>query len=55
MAETADGIIHAFQQLDNPNLLQTLRKATKNTVDDIELMKAAIKGTRLWYTTRRPR
>lgn len=44
MAETADGIIHAFQQLDNPNLLQTLRKATKNTVDDIELMKAAIKA-----------
>ena len=44
MAETADGIIHAFQKLDNPNLLQTLRKATKNTVDDIELMKAAIKA-----------
>ena len=44
MAETADGIIHAFQQLDNPNLLQSLRKATKNTVDDIELMKAAIKA-----------
>lgn len=44
MAETAEGIIHAFQQLDNPNLLQTLRKATKNTVDDIELMKAAIKA-----------
>ena len=44
MAETADGVIHAFQKLDNPNLLQTLRKATKNTVDDIELMKAAIKA-----------
>lgn len=44
MAETADGIIHAFQKLDNPNFLQTLRKATKNTVDDIELMKAAIKA-----------
>lgn len=44
MAESADGIIHAFQKLDNPNLLQTLRKATKNTVDDIELMKAAIKA-----------
>lgn len=44
MAETADGIIHAFQQLDNPNLLQTLRKATKNTVDDIELMKAAVRA-----------
>lgn len=44
MAESADGVIHAFQKLDNPNLLQTLRKATKNTVDDIELMKAAIKA-----------
>ena len=44
LARSADGIIHAFQQLDNPNLLQTLRKATKNTVDDIELMKAAIKA-----------
>ena len=44
LARSADGIIHAFQKLDNPNLLQTLRKATKNTVDDIELMKAAIKA-----------
>lgn len=44
LARSADGIIHAFQQLDNPNLLQSLRKATKNTVDDIELMKAAIKA-----------
>lgn len=44
LARSADGIIHAFQQLDNPNLLQTLRKATKNTVDDIELMKAAVKA-----------
>ena len=44
LARSADGIIHAFQQLDNPNLLQTLRKATKNTVDDIELMKAAVRA-----------
>ena len=44
LAESADGITHAFNQLNRPDLLDGLRKATKNTVTDIELMKAAIKA-----------
>lgn len=44
MARSADGITHAFEQLDSPNLLKSLRTATKNTVNDIELMKAAVKA-----------
>lgn len=44
MAESADGVIHAFRQLDEPALLDNLRKATKGTVSDIELMKAAVKA-----------
>ena len=44
MAESADGVIHAFRQLDKPALLDNLRKATKGTVSDIELMKAAVKA-----------
>ena len=43
MAESADGVIHAFRRLDQPGLLDNLRKATKGTVSDIELMKAAVK------------
>ena len=44
MAESADGITHAFRKLDNPDLLNGLRRATKGTVSDIELMKAAVKA-----------
>ena len=44
MAESADGITHAFRALDQPGLLDNLRKATKGTVNDVELMKAAVKA-----------
>lgn len=44
MAESADGITHAFRKLDQPGLLDNLRKATKETVNDVELMKAAVKA-----------
>ena len=44
MAESADGVIHAFSKLDRPELLDNLRKATRGTVSDIELMKAAVKA-----------
>ena len=44
LAESADGIIHAFRNLDQPGLLDNLRKATKGTVSDIELMQAAVKA-----------
>src|SRR3712207_5389251 len=35
MAESADGITHAFRNLDQPGLLDNLRKATKRTVNDV--------------------
>ncbi len=44
MAREADGITRAFKNLNNPNLLDDLRKATKGTVNDIELMKAAVQA-----------
>ena len=44
MAESADGVIHAFSKLNQPALLDNLRKATRGTVSDIELMKAAVKA-----------
>ena len=44
MAESADGVTHAFRNLDRPELLDDLRRATKGTVADIELMKAAVKA-----------
>lgn len=44
MAEAADGITHAFDQLNKPDLLDNLRKATKGTVNDVDLMKAALQA-----------
>lgn len=44
MAESADGITHAFRNLDQSGLLDNLRKATRGTVNDVELMKAAVKA-----------
>lgn len=44
MAREADGITRAFKNLNNDNLLDDLRKATKGTVNDIELMKAAVQA-----------
>lgn len=41
MAAAADGVTRAFEVLDRPDLLDNLRKATKGTVNDLELMKAA--------------
>lgn len=44
MAEQADGVTKAFNAMDNPNLLGNLRKATKGTVNDVQLMTAAVKA-----------
>lgn len=44
MAEQADGVTKAFNTMDNPNLLDNLRKATKGTVNDVQLMTAAVKA-----------
>lgn len=45
LAESADGVQHAFEKLDNGDqLLAGLRKATKGTVNDLGLMKAVMKA-----------
>ena len=44
MAESADGVQRAFNKLDNPGLLDNLRAATKGTVNDLQLMQAAVKA-----------
>lgn len=44
MAEQADGVTKAFNAMDNPNLLNNLRKATKGTVNDVQLMTAAVQA-----------
>lgn len=44
MAETADGVTKAFQDMDKPDLLDNLRKATKGTVNDVQLMTAAVQA-----------
>ena len=43
-ARAADGVRHAFEALGRPGLLADLRKATRGTVTDIELMKAAVQA-----------
>lgn len=44
MAEQADGVTKAFKDMDQPDLLENLRKATKGTVNDVQLMTAAVKA-----------
>ena len=44
MAETADGVTKAFKDMDKPDLLNNLRKATKGTVNDVQLMTAAVQA-----------
>lgn len=44
MAEAADGVTKAFKDMDQPDLLENLRKATKNTVNDVQLMTAAVQA-----------
>lgn len=44
MAAQADGVTKAFNAMDDPNLLDNLRKATKGTVNDVQLMTAAVQA-----------
>ena len=66
MALEAEGIRLAFDRLNDPGLLSELRKATRGTVSDLELMKRAIQannfqipletlGTLLEFAQRRAR
>lgn len=44
MAAKAEGVSAAFRRLDSPNLLKNLREATRGTVNDLELMQAAVRA-----------
>lgn len=44
MAASADGVTRAFRRMDNGTMLENLRKSTKGTVTDLDLMKAAVKA-----------
>ena len=44
IAAANEGVIKTFNELDRPDLLDNLRKATKGTVNDIDLMKAAVQA-----------
>lgn len=44
LAAQGEGIRKAFNKLNDPNLLNNLREATKGTVSDLELMKSAVKA-----------
>jgi hypothetical protein len=61
-----EGVQRAFSRLNNPKLLDDLRKATRGTVSDLELMRAAVNannfqipletlGTLLDFANRRAR
>jgi len=43
MAKEMEGVRAAFNRLDQPGLLDNLREATHGTVNDLELMKQAVK------------
>ena len=43
MAREMEGVKMAFDRLNQPGLLEGLREATHNTVNDLELMKQAVK------------
>lgn len=44
LAGVAEGVTAAFSRLNRPDLLNNLRKATRGTVSDLELMKNAVKA-----------
>jgi len=44
LANQAEGVKAAFDRINDPELLSDLRTATRGTIDDLELMKAAVKA-----------
>ncbi|MEK9698136.1 MAG: hypothetical protein VW270_20365 [Candidatus Poseidoniales archaeon] len=44
LAAQAEGVKRAFDRINDPQLLSELRTATKGTLNDLELMKAAVKA-----------
>lgn len=45
LANKAKGVREAFDKLGDPALLSNLRKATSNTVDDLQLMQRAVQAS----------
>ena len=46
-----EGVRTAFERLNDPKLLDNLRKATKGTTSDLELMQAAVKSEKFGLST----
>jgi hypothetical protein len=46
-ARVIEGVKGAFDRLNDPSLLSNLQEATKNTVNDLDLMKAAVQAKNL--------
>ena len=44
LAAQAEGVKAAFDRMNNPQLLDNLRKATAGTVDDLKLMQTAVQA-----------
>lgn len=44
LATSADGVLHAFEQLGRGDLLSKLREQTKGTVSDLQLMTSLLKA-----------
>ena len=44
LANQAEGVRNAFERINDEKLLGNLRKATKGTINDLELMKMAVKA-----------
>ncbi len=44
LASKMEGVEAAFNRLNDPNLLDNLRKATAGTVDDLKLMQTAVRA-----------
>jgi hypothetical protein len=44
LANQAEGVRNAFERINDEKLLDNLRKATKGTINDLELMKMAVKA-----------
>ena len=44
LAGTVEGVENAFQRFADPSLLENLRRATRNTTNDLELMQAAVRA-----------
>lgn len=44
LAARAEGVRTAFERLNKPNLLANLRRATRGTVTDVELMRQAVRA-----------